>query len=119
MWGWADAAAVLRDLRSRISSPVVALAGRDGRLIAAAALSELPAETIAVLCATIVGAAGAVSEGLARSPPTRVVVEGSDSCVLMIAVGRERFLTVVADRADEVGPMLGEIERFAGVLASI
>ena len=116
MFARSDAFAAVADLRQRVSARAVALVARDGLVLAAEMPEGVYAETFGVLCATIVGAAAAASDGLSRSPPERIVVEGRDSWLVLFAGPAPAILAVELERAAELERALPQIAAFADLL---
>ena len=110
--------AVLGDLKNRIGAIATAFAVRNGAVIH----SELPegcyAESFAVMCATILGAAVTASIEVGRAPPERIVVEGPGSRLIIAPAGAKALLVVAVDQSTELRSVVEEVARFAGLLAT-
>jgi predicted regulator of Ras-like GTPase activity (Roadblock/LC7/MglB family) len=104
------------DLKTRLSAIGVALVSRDGQVLC----SELPAgvyaETFAIMCATVLGAAVTAHRELDRRAPERVVIEGPDSTTVIAGCGRKALLIAMVDATTETTKLLGEIAKFSDLL---
>jgi predicted regulator of Ras-like GTPase activity (Roadblock/LC7/MglB family) len=106
----------LRSLHVRLAGVATVLLSLDGRVISAEVPEGFRAETFAIMCATVHGAAATASAELGRTPPDRIVLEGLDSTVVMVGSGRTGILVSVVDRAYDVSNVVKEMETFATLL---
>jgi len=98
MMAMADAAAAVRDLRSRLAALATAFVARNGTVLGADIASADGAETVGILAATVLGAATTALRELGRSEAHRIVVEGTDSVTLIVPVGSDGLVVAVFDR---------------------
>jgi hypothetical protein len=110
--------AVLGDLKNRIGAIATALVSRDGLVVHAEMPAASYADTFAVMCATILGAAGTANSELGQAPPDRIVVEGPGSRLILVGAGRKTFLVAVVDESTEPRAAIDEVARFADLLAT-
>ena len=93
----------IHELRHRVEGIAVAFVSCDGELLFSDAPGFDHLETFAVMCATVLGAAGAAAVEMNRSPPDRVLLEGPDAWAAVVRSGAKAFLVAVleptADRA--------------------
>jgi len=113
----ANPGAMLKDLKARVSGAAVALVSRDGSVLHAEMPPGTYVETFAIMCATLVGAAATASLELDRAPPTRIVVEGSDSTTVLVTSGPKSLLVAVASQDSDPPHVVREVERFASLLS--
>ena len=109
---------ILDDLRARIEGIATALIARDGTVVYAHLPTEAHAETWAIMCATMVGAAVTANGELDRVPPNRVVVEGADSRTVIVASGNRALLVATVPVSVDLTRVLAEMEKFADLLKS-
>jgi len=96
----------------------VALLSQDGLVLSA----DLPAgaypETFGMMCSTVAGAAGAACRELARAPPSRTVIQGEDSIMILARCGTVGLLAVVLDPNVEVRAALEVVARYVELFSS-
>ena len=109
--------AVLTDLKVRVAGLVAALISRDGQIVSADFPEGTPAETFAIMCATVLGAAGTAITELERPRPERITIEGADSKTVIMGVGVGALLVVVAESSSDSRTLLDEVAKFADLLA--
>jgi len=109
---------VLEDLRARIEGFAAALVSRDGTVLHAHLPSEVRAETWAIMCATVVGAAVTVNRELCLGPPDHVVLESADFRTVIVASGSRALLVATVPAYTDTTTVLTEIGKFADWLAS-
>ena len=114
----ADAGAALRDLTGRCGALGTALASRAGLLLYADLPVATLADTFAIMCATILGAAATTAVELGRAPPSRVTVEGADGVTIIVPVGPGALLATISGRHSDLARVSGEVEAFATFLAT-
>ncbi|HTT44915.1 MAG TPA: roadblock/LC7 domain-containing protein [Thermoplasmata archaeon] len=110
--------ALLGDLKNRIGAIATALVSRNGLVVHAEMPSGGHAETFAVMCATILGAAATARSEVGRTPPERIVVEGGGSQLIMVPAGRQALLVAAVDESTELRAVVDEVARFADLLAT-
>jgi len=107
---------LLTDLKHRIGAIGVALVGRDGLV----AYADLPAgayaETFSVMCATILGASVTASAELGHGSPERILIEGDESKMVIVACGAHALLVAAVAPAASVPDVVGEMTKFADLL---
>lgn len=105
--------AVIKDLKGRIGAVASALVSRDGLVLYADVPAGVYTETFAIMCATILGAAATANTELNRSPPDRIVIEGSDSKTLIVGSGKKALLVAVVDQSADTTKVLAELAKVA------
>jgi predicted regulator of Ras-like GTPase activity (Roadblock/LC7/MglB family) len=110
--------AVIKDLKTRIGGLATALVSRDGLVLYADVPSGVYTETFAIMCATILGAAATANTELNRSPPERIVIEGSDSKTVIVGSGKKALLVAVVDRSADESAVVAEATKVAEMLKS-
>ena len=108
--------ALVQDLRRRTGAIAAAVVSRDGTVRCADLPAGVHAETFAILCATVVGAAATAALELGRAPPDRVVVEGSDTTTLIVATGSNALLVLTVESSTETSRVAIDVERFSAFL---
>ncbi|MGA9839576.1 MAG: roadblock/LC7 domain-containing protein [Thermoplasmata archaeon] len=116
MMAIASVRAVLEDLKSRVDGIATALVSRDGRVLSADLPGGLYAETFAVMCATMFGAAAAGNAELHRAPPQRIVIEGEDSKAIIARTDGNALLVLVVDRSVDLPLVLDQIMKLTAVV---
>ncbi len=107
---------VIKDLKARVGGTATALVSRDGLVLYADVPPGVYTETFAIMCATILGAAATANTELNRSPPERIVIEGSDSKTIIVGSGKKALLVAVVDRTADVTKVLEEVGKVADIL---
>ena len=107
---------VIKDLKARIAGTATALVSRDGLVLYADVPAGVYTETFAIMCATILGAAATANTELNRSPPDRIVVEGTDSRTVIVGCGKKALLVAVVDHQADIGKILTEVAKVADLL---
>ena len=107
---------VVQDLKTRIGAIATAVVSRDGLVLYAAVPTGVCAETFAIMCATIFGAASTASTELNRAPPEAIVIEGSDSKTIIAGCRKTGLLVAVVDHRADLTRVLREAAKFAGLL---
>ncbi len=108
--------AVIKELKTRISGIATALVSRDGLVLYADVPAGVYTETFAIMCATILGAAATANTELNRSPPDRIVVEGTDSRTIIVGSGKKALLVAVVDQSADVDHVVDEATKVAEML---
>jgi predicted regulator of Ras-like GTPase activity (Roadblock/LC7/MglB family) len=110
---------VLEDLRARIEGIATALVARNGTVLYADLPVEVHAETWAIMCATIVGAAVTANGEVGRAPPDRVVLDGADSRTVIVASGTQALLVATVPGCADLARVATELEKFADLLKDV
>ncbi|OGS52622.1 MAG: hypothetical protein A3K75_02035 [Euryarchaeota archaeon RBG_13_61_15] len=91
----------LRSLRQSCGAVASAIISRDGLIIASDVPEGVSAETFAIMCATLLGAASTANSELRVGTPQTVVVESEDAKLIVIGAGRKALIVaVLPTRAD-------------------
>jgi len=106
----------IQELNARIGGIATALVGRNGAVLFADVPAGVSAETFAVMCATLFGAAATAHSELDRHPPGRIIVEGTDSTTVIVGKGDQALLVTVVDRSAELTRVLEEVGKVADLL---
>lgn len=109
---------LVRALRARPGVDAAVLLGRDGLIIDAQTDAGLDGERLAALVPLVVGAAEELSTQAARGPLTTAVLEFSQGVAIISLLGSDTMLLVLAT-AEETGPLLYELRRNRGRLATL
>ncbi|MFI5417703.1 MAG: roadblock/LC7 domain-containing protein [Candidatus Lutacidiplasmatales archaeon] len=107
---------VIKDLKGKINGVAAALVSRDGLVLYADVPAGVYTETFAIMCATILGAAATANTELNRSPPERIVIEGTDSKTIIVGSGKKALLVAVVDQSADAARTLGEVMKVAELL---
>ncbi len=110
MFAMADLHATVRALHARIGSTATAVISRNGGVLFAELPAGMFAETFAIMCATVFGAAGAAAAELGRSPPRQIILEGSGSRTVLVGNGGTTLLVAVVDDLANLNRVLEQIE---------
>lgn len=111
--------ALLRDLKTRVGGVAAALVARNGIVLFADLPDGVFAETFAVMCATIVGAATTANRELHRAGPERVVIEGRDATTVIVGSGESALLIVVVDGWSDLEAVISETAKFAHFVEAV
>jgi len=103
----------LRDLRTSLGATAVAVVSRDGLVVAADLPEGAYADTFAIMCATMLGAASTAHSELRAGMPERVIVESDETRTIILGAGRKALLVAVVHR----GMDLQAAQRRMGELA--
>ncbi|HKN07159.1 MAG TPA: roadblock/LC7 domain-containing protein [Thermoplasmata archaeon] len=104
------------ELNARIGGIATALVARNGVVLFAELPAGVSAETFAIMCATIFGAAATADSELNRRPPERILLEGSDSTTVIVGRGDRALLVAVVDRSADLTRVLEEVGKVADLL---
>jgi len=107
----------ITNLRGTLGADAVALISRDGLLIESDIGISMFAETFAIMCATVLGAAVTANSELKKSPPERVVIASHDSKLIVTGAGKRGLLVAVVKPTDSESHVLGEMRKVAEVAA--
>jgi len=118
MFADAEAGAILRQWKDRCGALGSSLVSRDGLVL----FSNLPlagfADTFAIMCATILGAATTATSELGRGPPHRVTIEEDGGTTIVVPVDPHALLVTVLGRDADLAKVGREVEAFATFLAA-
>jgi len=117
MMATASVGAAVQDLKRRVAAVAVALVSRDGQVLYADLPTEAYADTFAVMCATILGAAVTANAELGHRLPGRVVVDGHDVRSVLVPCGRSALLVAVVRSDGAPEDLVTQVERFADLLS--
>jgi len=112
----ANVRTVLEDLKNRIDGIATAFVSRDGRVLSADLPEGVYADTFAVMCATMFGAAIAGNAELGRASPVRIVIESDDSKTVIVRTSGNGLLVAVIDRSVDLPRALDQVTKFAAAL---
>ncbi len=104
--------APIPELKSRLDAIAVALVSEDGQMLQSALPTGVYADSFAVMCATIVGAAATVSSDLKRTPPDHIVIRGPDFTTILARYDRSRLLATVVGPGADVEKVVGLVDEF-------
>jgi len=108
--------AVLADLKNRVGAIATALVLRNGAVVHAEMPEGSYADTFAVMCATVLGAAATASVEVGRALPERIVVEGRDSRLILVAAGSKALLVAAVDASADLRTIVDDLAKFAHLL---
>ncbi len=117
MWATVSAATMVKDLKTRTGAIATALISRDGVVLFADLPDGVYAETFAIMCATVMGAAVTANFELGRTAPDRVVAESDSSETLIVGAGPQALLVAVLARPSDRAAALERMSEFASALA--
>lgn len=112
-----NAGAAISDLRKRVDGLAAALIARDGGVLAADLPDKVHAETFAIMCATVVGAAATANAEMHRSPPRETVIQGEQSTMILLGCGTRALLVVVVGPTAEPTAVVQVAHAFVELLA--
>jgi len=104
---------LVEGLKDRVGAVAAAFVSRDGVVLYASLPSGVPAETYAIMCATMYGAAAAANAELGRSPPERLVLEGGGVTTIVVGCGPDALLVAAVDPSPELTAIVDELTRTA------
>ena len=107
---------VLEDLQGRIEGVATALVARNGTVLSANLPPGIHAETWAIMCATVVGAAVTANAELGRAPPDHVLLDGADTRTVIVASGTRALLVATVPATVDLARVLAEVGKFADLL---
>jgi predicted regulator of Ras-like GTPase activity (Roadblock/LC7/MglB family) len=109
---------LVRALRARDGVETVVLLGRDGLVVDALGAPGIDSERLAALVPLVVGAADELGSQAGRHDLATAVLEYSEGAAIVSPIGGDAILLVLAT-LNEVGPLLYELRRNRGRLASL
>ncbi len=116
MMATGNAAAALKDFKTRVSAITAALISRDGVVLFAEVPTGAFVDTFAIMCATVLGAAAAANIELRRAPPEYVTIEGHDSKTIIAGSGTRALLVAMVDPTADMTMVKREVVKFAELL---
>ena len=114
----ANPGAMIRDLKCRIEGVAAALVSKDGAVVIADLPDSVSPVVFSIMCAAIFGAAVTAHIELGRSPPDKVVIEGSDTKTLIVDTGKAALLVAVVNRSADLSRVVGEVTKFSTLLTA-
>jgi predicted regulator of Ras-like GTPase activity (Roadblock/LC7/MglB family) len=102
----------IEELKTSLGAVAVAIVSDDGRMLQSALPSGVPAESFAVMSATIVGAAATVSSDLRQTPPDHIVIRGTDFTTILARFDTDSLLVTVVGAATDAEQLLHRIDDF-------
>ena len=109
-------------LKKLIESPNIeaaAVISRDGLLVE----SELPmnifAETFAIMCATMLGAAVTANSELKKSPPDFVVAESAQGAMILSGATKKTLLVCVTASNVDIAPAREEMKKAIAQMSDV
>ncbi len=111
-----NVASEISKLNVRIGGIATALIARSGEVLYADVPAGVSAETFAIMCATIFGAAATADSELNRHLPERILIEGNDSMTVIVGRGDQALLVAVVERSVELARVLEEVGKVAEFL---
>lgn len=105
--------AALHDLKTRIGGIATAFVSRNGLVLSADLPEAVYAETFAVMCDAIFGAATTADGELNHSGPERIMIEGCDSKSVIVRSGDDALLVALVNASEDYGKVLSETTKFA------
>lgn len=109
---------LVRALRARDGVEAVVLLGRDGLVVDALGAPGIDNERLAALVPLVVGAADELGSQAGRHDLATAVLEYSEGAAIVSPIGGDAILLVLASLT-EIGPLLYELRRNRGRLASL
>jgi predicted regulator of Ras-like GTPase activity (Roadblock/LC7/MglB family) len=113
MMAVADARAELATLREKLHARAAALVRADGSVVVADLPEATYAETFAIMCATVFGAAATALAEVDRPAPDRVRAESSEAQLLLLRAGPAEILGLVLERDASVDEAAGAADAWA------
>ncbi len=103
---------MVRALRDVTKAEAVAVINRDGGVVAASLPSSVSQETFSIMCAAILGAGMTAATEFRHAAPHRVVLESTDSTIVIQEVGRRAMLVLVVPPERTPASLATSISRF-------
>ncbi len=104
---------MVRALRDVARAEAAAVINRDGGIVAAALPPSVSPETFSIMCAAILGAGMTAATEFRHAAPHRVVLESTDSTILIQEVGRRAMLVLVVPPERTPESLSTALERFS------
>lgn len=102
---------VLQKLKTSGDIEGAAVITRDGLVIASDMSSDIDADTLAAMSATMTGAAETVIQELKKSSPERVIVESKNTKLITIGAGSNAILVCVVKSNAKLGIVLLDMKK--------
>ncbi|OGS42279.1 MAG: hypothetical protein A3K67_00040 [Euryarchaeota archaeon RBG_16_62_10] len=109
----------LRSLRQSCGAIASAVISRDGLVIAADVPEGVSIETLAIMCATLLGAASTAHSELRISTPVHVLVESEDAKMVVVGAGRKALIVAVVGRKGDANMALKKMDELADTIKMI
>jgi predicted regulator of Ras-like GTPase activity (Roadblock/LC7/MglB family) len=103
---------MVRALRDVTHAEAVAVISRDGAVVAASLPPSVSQETFSIMCAAILGAGMTAATEFKHVAPHRVVLESSDSTILIQEAGRRAMVVLVVPPDRTPDSMSTAVSRF-------
>ena len=110
---------VLSNLKRVDGIESVAIATRDGLLLAGTTLPETHPETFAAMSAVMFGAAETATSGFKKSSVNRVIVESENCRIITTDAGPDSLLIVLTTANSNIGLILIELKKCARRICEI
>ena len=104
---------MVQALKDVTNAEAVAVINRDGAIVAASLPSSVSPETFSIMCAAILGAGMTAATEFRHAAPHRVVLESTDSTIVIEEIGRRSMLVLVVPPQRTPASLATSIERFA------
>jgi uncharacterized protein len=96
-----------------------AIVSVDGLIIASALPSDTGEDRVAAMSAAMLSLGERIAMELSRGEPEQVYVRGNDGYVLLMSVGQEAVLTVLAGTGAKLGLVFLEMRRAVNTLETL
>jgi hypothetical protein len=96
-----------------------AIVSVDGLIIASALPSETGEDRVAAMSAAMLSLGERIAMELSRGEPEQVYVRGNNGYVLLMSVGQEAVLTVLASTGAKLGLVFLEMRRAVSALETL
>ncbi len=109
----------LRSLRGSCGSMASAVISRDGLVIAADMPEGVSMETLAIMCATLLGAASTANTELRVGTPQHVIVESDEAKMLVVGAGRKALIVAVIGKKADSNLAIRKLDEMAETIKMI
>ncbi len=109
----------LRSLRSSCGSMASAVISRDGLVIAADMPEGVSMETLAIMCATLLGAASTANTELHVGTPQHVIVESEEAKMVVVGAGRKALIVAVIGKKADAALATKKLDEMAETIKMI
>lgn len=96
-----------------------AIVSVDGLIIASALPSDTGEDRVAAMSAAMLSLGERIAQELNRGEPEQVYVRGDDGYVLLMSIGQEAVLTVLANTGAKLGLIFLEMRRAVASLEAL